>query len=46
MVDDQHEGLEDIDPDVLEVEEPKDPAAAFEALRTTVETLAADLTRE
>jgi len=46
MADDRHEGLEDLDPKVLNDEDANDPAAAFEALRTTVETLAVDLTRE
>ncbi|GHD21174.1 DUF6118 family protein [Tianweitania populi] len=47
MADDQNQGLEDLDTDILNNEDANDPAAvAFEALRNTVETLAADLTRE
>ena len=41
----QHEEGESFEPDVLD-EDAGDPAAAFDALRTTVESLASDLTRE
>ena len=47
MADSQYDDQEDLDPHVSNVEEPNDPAAAaFEALRKTIETLAADLIRE
>lgn len=41
----QHEEGKSFEPDVLD-EDAGDPAAAFDALRITVESLASDLTRE
>ncbi|GHD21370.1 DUF6118 family protein [Tianweitania populi] len=47
MADSQYDDQEDLDPDVLNVEDASDPAAAaFEAFKATVETLAVDLIRE
>ena len=47
MADSQYDDQGDLDTDILNVEEPNDPAAAaFEALKATVETLAVNLIRE
>lgn len=52
MAEDQHDddkgaqNGEGLEPDIFAEDEAGDPAAAFEALRTTMENLAADLTRE